>query len=215
MFTKSKSYDNGSQGLGIPPAPEPAPTPALPTAAPAPRAPEPSRPARSSNLSTLSAGVKYEGNISGAGELQIDGSLKGDVRVSRVVIGEGGSVEGTVHADVLDVRGRVSGAIVAKQVKLYATARVEGDITPGAAGHRPGRLVPGPLQPGQARHPRRRHAGSHRAETREGGQGRSQVAGLNRASLNTRRGSLAGRPFSFSPRWIRASRRPAPPGPRP
>ena len=134
MFTKSKSYDNGSQGLGIPPAPEPAPAPApaqtpLPTAA-APRAPEPARTApRSSNLSTLSAGVKYEGNISGAGELQVDGSLKGDVRVSRVVIGEGGSVEGTVHADVLDVRGRVSGAIVAKQVKLYATARVEGDIT--------------------------------------------------------------------------------------
>ena len=134
MFTKSKTYDSGSQGLGIPPAPEPAPSPApsaaiLPAAAPAPRAPEPSRPApRSSNLSTLSAGVKYEGNISGAGELQVDGSLKGDVRVSRVVIGEGGSVEGTVHADVLDVRGRVSGAIVAKQVKLYATARVEGDI---------------------------------------------------------------------------------------
>ncbi|WP_313011237.1 polymer-forming cytoskeletal protein [Brevundimonas sp.] len=135
MFTKSKSYDNGSQGLGIPPAPEPAPAPtaaqtALPTATAAARAPEPARTApRSSNLSTLSAGVKYEGNISGAGELQVDGSLKGDVRVSRVVIGEGGSVEGTVHADVLDVRGRVSGAIVAKQVKLYATARVEGDIT--------------------------------------------------------------------------------------
>ena len=131
MFTKSKSYDTGSQGLGIPPTPDPTPSPTsnLP-AAPASRAPEPARPAaRSSNLSTLSAGVKYEGNISGAGELQVDGSLKGDVRVSRVVIGEGGSVEGTVHADVLDVRGRVSGAIVAKQVKLHATARVEGDIT--------------------------------------------------------------------------------------
>ena len=132
MFTKSKSHDHGSQGLGIPPAPEPTPAPAPSslTTAPASRAQEPSRPApRSSNLSTLSAGVKYEGNISGAGELQVDGSLKGDVRVSRVVIGEGGSVEGTVHADVLDVRGRISGAIVAKQVKLYATARVEGDIT--------------------------------------------------------------------------------------
>lgn len=134
MFTKSKSYDNGTQGLGIPPAPEPKPTTPAPTPVPAaqaaPRAPEPSRPAtRSSSLSTLSAGVKYEGNISGAGELQVDGSLKGDVRVSRVVIGEGGAVEGTVHADVLDVRGRVSGAIVAKQVKLFATARVEGDIT--------------------------------------------------------------------------------------
>ena len=132
MFNKSKPFDNGpSGGLGIPPAPEPNPA-ATPTPAAAPRAPEPSRPAassRSSSLSTLSAGVKYEGNISGAGELQVDGSLKGDVRVSRVVIGEGGSVEGTVHADVLDVRGRVSGAIVAKQVKLFATARIEGDIT--------------------------------------------------------------------------------------
>lgn len=126
MFNKSKPFDNGpSSGMGIPPAPEP-----TPPATPAPRAPEPSRPAaRSSSLSTLSAGVKYEGNISGAGELQVDGSLKGDIRVVRVTIGEGGSVEGTVHADVLEVRGRVSGAIVAKQVKLFATARIEGDIT--------------------------------------------------------------------------------------
>ena len=133
MFNKSKPFDNGpSGGLGIPPAPEPAPT-AAPSASAttAPRAPEPSRPAasRSSSLSTLSSGVKYEGNISGAGELQVDGSLKGDIRVVRVTIGEGGSVEGTVHADVLEVRGRVSGAIVAKQVKLFATARIEGDIT--------------------------------------------------------------------------------------
>ena len=45
-----------------------------------------------STLSTLAAGVKYEGNISGAGELQIDGSLKGDVRVARVT----GSVSQTV-----------------------------------------------------------------------------------------------------------------------
>lgn len=130
MFNKSKPFDSGpSSGLGIPPAPEPTPA-ATPT--PAPRAPEPSRQAassRSSSLSTLSAGVKYEGNISGAGELQVDGSLKGDIRVVRVVIGEGGAVEGTVHADVLEVRGRVSGAIVAKQVKLFATSRVEGDIT--------------------------------------------------------------------------------------
>ena len=131
MFNKSKPFDNGpSSGLGIPPAPEPTPA-ATPSPAAAPRAPEPSRPAasRSSSLSTLSAGVKYEGNISGAGELQVDGSLKGDIRVVRVIIGEGGAVEGTVHADILEVRGRVSGAIVAKQVKLFATSRVEGDIT--------------------------------------------------------------------------------------
>lgn len=136
MFNKSKTFDTGpSSGLGIPPTPEPTPAPAptspTPAATPsAASAPEPARPAsRSTNLSTLSAGVKYEGNISGAGELQIEGSLKGDVRVAKVVISDSGSVEGTVHADVLEVRGRVSGAIVAKSVKLFSTARIEGDIT--------------------------------------------------------------------------------------
>lgn len=125
MFTKTKPNDNAaSDGLGIPPPAQPA------VPVPAPRPADPARPAaRSSSLSTLSAGVKYEGNISGAGDLQIEGSLKGDIRVARVTIGEGGVVEGTVNADILDVRGRVSGAIVAKQVRLYATARVEGDIT--------------------------------------------------------------------------------------
>jgi len=73
--------------------------------------------------------VKYEGNISGSGELQVDGGLKGDIRVVQVSIGEGGSVEGAIHADVLYIRGRVSGTVVAKQVHLYASARVEGDIT--------------------------------------------------------------------------------------
>lgn len=123
MFNKTKT-DNG---FGIPdptPSPEPqrAETPA-PRPAAAPAAP------RSSNLSTLSAGVKYEGNISGGGDLQIDGSLKGDVRVARVTIGENGSVEGSVAADVLEIRGRISGSIVAKQVRLHASARVDGDIT--------------------------------------------------------------------------------------
>lgn len=128
MFNKNKPFDLEPQAripnnplaseLSIPPTPEPAPRAELGRAQP-----------RSSSLSTLAAGVKYEGNISGAGELQVEGSLKGDIRVVQVVIGEHGSVEGAIHADVLHVRGRVNGAIVAKQVHLYATARIEGDIT--------------------------------------------------------------------------------------
>ena len=128
MFTKNKPFENEPQSrppvgpvsadLRIPPAPEPTPRP------------EATRPAsRSSTLSTLSAGVKYEGNISGSGELQVDGSLKGDIRVVQVTIGESGAVEGSIHADVLHIKGRVSGTIVAKQVHLFATSRVEGDIT--------------------------------------------------------------------------------------
>jgi cytoskeletal protein CcmA (bactofilin family) len=93
----------------------------------APATPQP--PVRSTNLSTLTAGVRYEGNISGGGDLQVDGSLKGDVRLSRVMIGESGSIEGSVTADQIEVRGRISGSLTGKAVRLMATARVEGDIT--------------------------------------------------------------------------------------
>jgi len=139
MFNKNtKPGETGSTGgLGIPTPPEPAPyrpsetqrAPEPQRAAPAAPQSQPQSQARSSNLSTLSAGVNYEGNISGGGELQVEGKLKGDIRVARVVIGEQGAVEGSVAADVVEVRGRVSGTIQGKSVKLFASSRVEGDIT--------------------------------------------------------------------------------------
>ncbi|MBB5745464.1 bactofilin family protein [Brevundimonas variabilis] len=136
MFNKTKPETGSSSGLGIPNPPEPTPYRPSETARPA-EPPRPAAPAtagtagaaRSTNLSTLSAGVNYEGNISGSGELQVDGKLKGDIRVARVVIGENGSVEGNVAADVVEIRGRVSGTVAGKSVKLFATSRVEGDVT--------------------------------------------------------------------------------------
>ena len=131
MFNKTKPGETSS-GLGIPTPPEPTPyrpsetarpAEAPRAAAPAPAATGAAAPARSSNLSTLSAGVNYEGNISGSGELQVDGKLKGDIRVARVVIGENGSVEGNVAADLVEIRGRVSGTVAGKSVKLFATSR--------------------------------------------------------------------------------------------
>lgn len=129
MFNKSKPGD--PTGLSIPRAPEPPRNPDIPHSPDSPRAHEPVRQAapRSTNLSTLSAGVKYEGNISGGGDLHVEGSLKGDIQVGRVVIGDGGVVEGSITADLVEIRGRVSGTITGKSVKLYGTARVEGDIT--------------------------------------------------------------------------------------
>ncbi|MCC7268825.1 MAG: polymer-forming cytoskeletal protein [Caulobacteraceae bacterium] len=73
--------------------------------------------------------VTVEGGISGDGELHVDGTIRGDVRVSRVTIGESGKIEGSVKADILEARGKVIGSIEAKQVRLYASAHVDGDIT--------------------------------------------------------------------------------------
>jgi cytoskeletal protein CcmA (bactofilin family) len=79
--------------------------------------------------SLLAQNLVVEGSIQSDSEVQIDGLVRGDVRVEKLAIGETGRVEGQVTAEVVEVRGRVVGGIMAKQVRLYGAASVEGDIT--------------------------------------------------------------------------------------
>ena len=123
MFNKSKSPAKPSSVPSIPPLPD---MPQAPQASQAAQAPS-SQPGR--NLSTLSADLRFEGNISGSGDLQVDGQIKGDVKVGRLIVGETGAIEGSVNADYVEVRGRIVGAVSGKQVKLISTAYVDGDIT--------------------------------------------------------------------------------------
>ena len=124
MFSKAKTR----------PQPAPVPIPDLPDL-PSPSArrqaaPEPApAPATNKPPSLIASGLKFEGNISGNGELNIEGAFKGDIRVGRLIVGETGAVEGGVSADYIEVRGRIVGAVSGKQVKLLGTAYVDGDIT--------------------------------------------------------------------------------------
>ncbi len=79
--------------------------------------------------SLLSENLTIEGNLSGDGEVQIDGVVRGDVHVSKVTVGETGHVEGSIQADTVEIRGRIIGTVTAKQVRLYGTGYVDGDIT--------------------------------------------------------------------------------------
>jgi len=79
--------------------------------------------------SLISQDLTVEGAIIGEGELHLDGVIRGDVRVGRLTLGDTGHVEGAIQAETVDVRGRVIGSITAKQVRLYGTAYVDGDIT--------------------------------------------------------------------------------------
>jgi cytoskeletal protein CcmA (bactofilin family) len=92
-------------------------------------APTPSPVSTARGLSTLSMDLQFEGSISGAGDLQVDSQVRGDVRVGRLIVGETGAIEGNVQADYIEVRGRIVGGVVGKQVKLVSTAYVDGDIT--------------------------------------------------------------------------------------
>jgi cytoskeletal protein CcmA (bactofilin family) len=79
--------------------------------------------------SLLSESLTIEGNLDSEGEVQLDGTIRGDVRVAKLTVGETGHIEGQVFCEIIEVRGRVIGTITGKQVRLYGTAYVDGDIT--------------------------------------------------------------------------------------
>jgi cytoskeletal protein CcmA (bactofilin family) len=79
--------------------------------------------------SLIGENVHLVGEVATEGDVQLDGRLRGDVRVGHLSLGQTGSVEGAVEAETVEIRGRVRGAITARSVRLHATADVEGDIT--------------------------------------------------------------------------------------
>jgi len=79
--------------------------------------------------SLVAANVRLVGELISDGDVQLDGCLQGEARVSRLTLGESGSVEGAIEGEVVDIRGRVRGQITARSVRLHPTADVEGDIT--------------------------------------------------------------------------------------
>jgi len=78
--------------------------------------------------SILSADLKITGSIVSDGEVQLDGTVDGDVRATDLTIGEEASITGEVIAENVVIRGRVNGSVRARQVQLSSTARVEGDV---------------------------------------------------------------------------------------
>jgi cytoskeletal protein CcmA (bactofilin family) len=90
-----------------------------------------SGPSDSNKLSVISNDLRIIGQglkIISLGTLQVDGEVEGDVAGSEIIIGEKGKVTGTVAAERVIVRGKISGVIRGMTVTLQSSARVEGDI---------------------------------------------------------------------------------------
>src|ERR1700749_1399095 len=82
-----------------------------------------------SGASLVAEGVATGGEITPLGDMRLDGAVEGDLKAGRLTVGETGLVTGSIQADSVEIRGRVTGTIVARVVKLWATARVDGDIS--------------------------------------------------------------------------------------
>ena len=78
--------------------------------------------------SCIGSGMSIVGNIECSGPAQVYGRIKGELRASDLLIGDGAQVEGSVIAQDVTVCGRVKGTIRSVRVKLQNGGAVEGDI---------------------------------------------------------------------------------------
>jgi cytoskeletal protein CcmA (bactofilin family) len=78
--------------------------------------------------SVLSADLTIKGNLRTTGDIQVEGTVEGDIRAHLLTIGEGATVKGECVADDVVINGRIVGRVRGLKVRLTSTARVEGDI---------------------------------------------------------------------------------------
>ncbi|MCF6271585.1 MAG: polymer-forming cytoskeletal protein [Rhodobacteraceae bacterium] len=124
MFTKKNETPSSTSTTGTA-----KPTGAVPAAKPAGS----TTPATSSSKpkpapSMLSSDLTITGNLVTSGDIQIEGTVEGDIRAHLLTVGESATVKGECVADDVVVNGRVVGCVRGLKVRLTASARVEGDI---------------------------------------------------------------------------------------
>jgi cytoskeletal protein CcmA (bactofilin family) len=158
MFSKSKINEPGPSTDAAKPAAPAAPAPAAPKSqsefkASAPKAKPPA--------SLLSADLHITGNMKTTGDIQVEGTVEGDIRAHLLTIGESATIKGEVTADDVVINGRIVGRVRGLKVRLTSTARVEGDIIHKTIAIESGAHFEGsvqrqddPLNPGKAAAPR-------------------------------------------------------------
>ncbi|WP_296417572.1 bactofilin family protein [Pseudooctadecabacter sp.] len=124
MFSKSKINEPGTPATpstdAKPASPAPSSAPASDFKSAAPKAKPPA--------SQLSTDLHITGNLKTTGDIQIEGTVDGDIRAHLLTVGEGATVNGECVADDVVVNGRIVGTVRGLKVRLTSTARVEGDI---------------------------------------------------------------------------------------
>jgi cytoskeletal protein CcmA (bactofilin family) len=79
-------------------------------------------------VSVLSSDLTVVGNLRTSGDIQVEGTVEGDIRAHLLTVGESATIRGEIVADDIVVNGRVIGKVRGLKVRLTSSARVEGDI---------------------------------------------------------------------------------------
>jgi len=72
--------------------------------------------------------IEIQGNLNGAGDVQVEGVLHGDISVSSVIIGEYGTVNGTITATNVIVNGELNGSIFCDTLDVMPNGKVSNNV---------------------------------------------------------------------------------------
>ena len=93
---------------------------------------------KSSVPSIISADLRITGNLESDGDIQIDGTVDGDIRSGRITVSETAVVKGALEAETVRIAGKVTGQIKARQVTLLKSAKVVADVMQESIAVEPG-----------------------------------------------------------------------------
>ncbi len=97
--------------------------------------------------SIISPDLEIVGDLKSDGEIQIDGTVKGDIKGHMLTVGEQGKVDGSTVAETVRISGTVNGRVQAKTVRLDKSAKVTADITYESLAIEAGAYFEGQVQP--------------------------------------------------------------------
>ncbi len=94
----------------------------------------------SKSQNKISEGTKIVGTITSQGGFRIEGEVEGDILTEgRVVVGETGSINGTLKCQDAEFEGTFSGKMtILDTLSLKSTAVIEGDVIVGKLAVEPG-----------------------------------------------------------------------------
>ena len=128
MFSKSKINDPAPGADTAKPAIPSSAASSAPSQSQKPNEFKASAPKAKPPASVLSADLHVTGNMKTTGDIQVEGTVEGDIRAHLLTIGETATIKGEVIADDVVINGRIVGRVRGLKVRLTSTARVEGDI---------------------------------------------------------------------------------------
>ncbi len=70
----------------------------------------------------------FEGNYFGSGDLILNGTFKGTIKIDKLIVSENASFIGDITAQEIIVEGQIKADISAEKLHVKSTGKVEGDL---------------------------------------------------------------------------------------